>query len=81
MDGSLQLPPLARLLVLNTEIHELRSALLRQPLASGLIAELQEGIDQRHRASLTTCWLSGGYELEPDDDAEEDWEAGSTGDA
>ena len=64
MDGSLQLPPLARLLVLNTEIYEMRSALLRQPLASGLIAELQEEIDRHHRASLTTCWLSEGYEIE-----------------
>ena len=74
MDSNLQLPPLARLLVLNTEIHEMRSDLLRQPVASGRIAELQEGIDRCHRASLTTCWLSEGYELEPDDDPESGWD-------
>lgn len=64
MDGSVQLPPLVRMLVLNTEIHEMRSELMRQPLACGRIAELQEEIDRSHRASLTTCWLSEGYELE-----------------
>ena len=64
MDGSLQLTPLARLLVLNAEIHEMRSELMREPLAHGRIADLQEEIDRHHRASLTTCWLSEGYELE-----------------
>ena len=69
MDGNLKMPPLARLLNLNTEIHEMRNELLRQPLAphsSGpaRIAELQEGIDRCHRASLATCWLNEGYELD-----------------
>ncbi len=70
MDGDLQIPPLARLLTLNTEIHEMRRDLLSQPLASLRIAELQDGIDRCHRASLATCWLNEGYEL---DDAGEEY--------
>ncbi len=76
MDGNLHLPPLVRLLVLNTEIHEIRTELMRQPLASIRIAELQENMDRRHRASLTTSWLTEGYELE--DEGEEDDEGYST---
>jgi hypothetical protein len=77
MDGSLRLPPLARLLALNTEISEMRTELMRQPVASVRIAELQEEIDRNSRSSLATCWLTGGYELEPDDDDwEGDWEDG-----
>ena len=68
MEGSLRFPPLARLLALNTEISEMRTELMRQPFASGRIAELQEGIDRHYRSSLATCWLTGGYDLEPDDD-------------
>ena len=68
MDSSLQLPALARLLALNTEIHEMRKELMRQSLSSARIAQLQEGIDLRRRASLTICWLSEGYELEADED-------------
>ena len=71
MDGSLHFPHLARLLALNTEIHELQTELMRQTVASVRIAELQESIDRRHRASLTTCWLSGGYELDEADDEED----------
>ena len=70
MDGDLHMPSLARLLSLNTEINEMRKELLRQPLASMRIAELQEGIDRCHRASLATCWLNEGYEL---DDAGEEY--------
>ena len=77
MDGSLRLPPLARLLALNTEISEMRSELMRQPVVSGRISELQEEIDRHYRSSLATCWLSGGYDLEPDDDElDGDWEDG-----
>lgn len=72
MDGSVQLPPLVRMLVLNTEIHEMRSELMRQPLACGRIAELQEEIDRCHRASLTTCWLSEGFDLEEETDEDND---------
>ena len=64
MDGSLQISPMTRLLALNTEIHEMRSQLMRQTPAGGRIAELQDGIDRRRRASLAACWLSGGYDLE-----------------
>ncbi len=70
MDSSLQLPSLTRLLTLNTEIHELRTTLMRQPL-SGRIAELQDDIDLRQRASLATCWLTEGYDLEEDNDTED----------
>lgn len=72
MDSSLQLSPLTRLLALNTEIHELRTTLMRQPVASVRIAELQDGIDIRRRASLATCWLTGDYELEEEDVDDED---------
>ena len=72
MDSSLRPLPLARLLVLNTEIHEIRSELMREPLSCGRVAELQDEIDRRHRASLTTCWLSEGYELE--DETDEDFD-------
>ena len=77
MDGTLRLPLLVRLLALNTEICEMRTELMRQPVASGRIAELQEGIDRHSRSSLTTCWLKGGYDLEADDEEwEGDWEDG-----
>ncbi len=76
MDGNLPLHPLVRILVLNTEIHEMRTELMRQPLASTRIAELQESMDRCHRASLITCWLTEGYELE--DEGEEDDEGCST---
>ena len=77
MDGSLRLPPLTRLLTLNTDICEMRSELMRQPFASGRIAELQEEIDRHYRTSLATCWLTGGYELESEDEEwEGDWDDG-----
>ena len=77
MNGSLRLPPLVRLLALNTEISEKRSELMRQPVAMGGIAELQEEIDRHCRSSLATCWLTSGHEFEPyDDEWEEDWEDG-----
>ena len=68
MDSSLELLPLTRLLTLNTEINELRSSLLGQSL-TGRIADLQDNIDVRRRASLATCWLTGEFELD-----DEDWE-------
>ena len=69
MDGSLHHPHLTRLLFLNTEAHQLRTELMRQPLGPlsckpGRIAELQESIDLCRRASLATCWMSEGYELD-----------------
>ena len=77
MDGSLHIPRLTRLLALNTEICEMRSELMHLPVSSGRIAELQEGIDRSSRSSLATFWLSGGYELESEDeDTEGDWEDG-----
>ena len=68
MDSSLELLPLTRLLTLNTEINELRSSLLSQSL-TGRIADLQDNIDVRRRASLATCWLTGEFELD-----DEGWE-------
>ena len=77
MDGSLRLPPLVRLLALNTEITEMRTELMRLPMGSGRIAELQEGIDRKYRSSLTSFWLTGAVEFESyDDDPEGDWEDG-----
>ena len=70
MESSPHLPPLIRLLALNTEIYELRGELMSQPLTSGRIADLQDDIDRCHRASLTTCWLSEGYELDEESDEE-----------
>ena len=75
MHSNLQLSPLTRLLTLNTEISEIQSELMHQPFASVRIGELQDDIDRRCRTSLTTCWLTGGYELESDDDEwDSDWE-------
>jgi hypothetical protein len=51
----------------------MRTELMRQPVASGHVAELQEDIDRHRRISLASCWLAGGYDLEPDDD---EWESG-----
>lgn len=71
----LHVPPLIRLLALNTEMSEIRHDLMRLPVASGRIAELQDDMDRRSRLSLTTFWLSGGYIMESDDDwEEEDWD-------
>jgi hypothetical protein len=71
MDSSLQLHPLTRLLTLNTEIQELRNTLKGQSV-SGHVAQLQDDIDVRRRASLATCWLSGDFELEDEDLEDED---------
>ena len=70
-DGILHLPPLIRLLDLNSQSHETWMELRRLPLSSPRIAELQENMDRCQRASLTTCWLAGGYELEEADDEED----------
>ncbi len=78
MDGSLQLPPLVRMLALNTEINEIRTVMMREPVVSGCVADLQESLDQRRRAILTTCWLSNGYELE-EYESEEDGSDGDPG--
>lgn len=72
MDNGLEISPLTRLLALNSEIAELRASLMRQPVASGRIAELQDLIDFRRRTSLVTCWLAGDYELEEEDAEDED---------
>ena len=72
MDNGLEVSPLTRLLALNTEISELRTALMRQPVGSGQIAELQDDIDLRRRLGLATCWLAGDYELEEEDEDMED---------
>ena len=68
MDNGLEVSPLTRLLALNTEISELRTALMRQPVGSGCIAELQDDIDLRRRVGLATCWLVGDYDLEDEED-------------
>lgn len=71
MDNGLEVSPLTRLLALNTEISELRTALMRQPVVSGRIAELQDDIDLLRRVGLATCWLTGDYELEEDTEDED----------
>ncbi len=77
MDGSLRLPPLARLLALNTELAEMSTELMHLPVASVRISELQERMDRNCRSSLTTCWLNYGLEFEAyDEDLEGDWEDG-----
>lgn len=72
MNNGLEVSPLTRLLALNTEISELRTALMRQPVGSGCIAELQDDIDLRRRVGLATCWLVGDYDLEEEDEEDED---------
>ena len=74
MDGGLSVPPLVRLLTLNTEISEMRTELMHVSVASGRIAALQEEIDRCCRSSLATCWLTGGYELEPEDEWDDEWD-------
>ncbi len=77
MDGSLRLPPLARLLALNTELAEMSTELKHLPVASVRISELQDRMDRNCRSSLTTCWLNYGLEFEAyDEDLEGDWEDG-----
>ena len=80
MDGSLRLPPLARLLALNTEMVELNTEMRHLPVASLRISELQDRMDLNCRTSLTACWLTDGLEFESyDEDLEGDWEDGFTG--
>ena len=80
MDGSRRLPPLARLLALNTEMVEMRTELMHLPLASVRISELQDRMDRNCRSSLTACWLTGGLDFEPyDEDLEGDGDDGLTG--
>lgn len=77
MDGGLRLPPLARILALNTESAEMQTELLHLPVFSVRISELQERMDRNCRSSLTACWLPDGLEFESyDDDLEGDWEDG-----
>ena len=68
MDSDFEISPLNRLLALNTEIAQLEVYLMRQPVTSTRIAEFQDHIDFRRRASLATCWLVGDYDLEEEEE-------------
>ena len=46
--------------------------MMREPVASGRIGDLQENMDRCRRAILATCWLSDGYYLEEYDLEEEE---------
>jgi len=78
MNSGLPFPALTRLLSLNNRVHDLENQLRRVTLPVGVvvgqdeagtlaansIAQIQEEIDQGVRASLITCWLGMGADLE-----------------
>ena len=69
MDHTSQQLPLARLLDLNNQVHDIESRMRLEPVPvgaaigigpstpQGQIAEMQEEMDRGVRASLVTCWL------------------------
>lgn len=69
MDHTSQQLPLARLLDLNNQVHDIESRMRLEPVQvgaasdidpstpKGQIAEMQEEMDRGVRASLVTCWL------------------------
>ena len=78
MNSGLPFPALTRLLSLNNRVHDLENQLRRVTLPVGVvagqagagtlaansIAQIQDEIDQGVRASLITCWLGMGADLE-----------------
>ena len=78
MNSGLPFPALTRLLSLNNRVHDLENQLRRvmlpvgvvvgqagaETLAANSIAQIQDEIDQGVRASLITCWLGMGADLE-----------------
>ena len=80
MNGSLQYSTLTRLMSLNNQVQDLKNRMMAEPvhLAAHVgnqnevrIAEMQEEIERRTRASLALCWLADSDD-EPED--EEDFQ-------
>ena len=79
MNGILQYSTLSRLLDLNNQVNDIRHRMKEEPVliaaGSGLpsrIAEMQEEIERRARASLALCWLADPSDEMSDDEPEED---------
>ncbi len=78
MNSSSQYSALTRLLVLNNEVHDMENRMRGVALHQGgaragstvmtsdnrRIADMQEEIDRGVRASLATCWLGLGEDLD-----------------
>jgi hypothetical protein len=65
MNGILQYSTLSRLLDLNNQVHDLKYRMMEEPVLAttgsgqaSRIAEMQEEIERRTRASLSLCWLA-----------------------
>ncbi len=65
MNGILQYSTLTRLLVLNNQVHDLKHRMMEEPVLTATgsdqtsrIAEMQEEVERRTRASLALCWLA-----------------------
>ena len=74
MNGILQYSTLSRLMDLNNQVHDLKHRIMEEPVLwsagsdrPSRIAEIQEEIERRTRASLALCWLA-----DPNDEPEED---------
>ena len=74
MNGILQYSTLSRLMDLNNQVHDLKHRMMEEPVLAAAgsdqpsnIAEMQEEIERRTRASLALCWLA-----DPNDEPEKD---------
>ena len=74
MNGILQYSTLFRLMDLNNQVHDLKHRMMEELVLAAAgsdkpsnIAEMQEEIERRTRASLALCWLA-----DPNDEPEED---------
>ena len=79
MNGSLQYSTLPRLLDLNNQVHDLKHRMMEEPVVvasspgqASRIAEMQEEIERRTRASLALCWLAEPLDEMSGDEPEED---------
>jgi len=78
MNGILQYSTLSRLMDLNNQVHDLKHRMMEEPVLAAAgsdqpssIAEMQEEIERRTRASLALCWLADPND-ESNDELEED---------
>ena len=79
MNGILQYSTLSRLLDLNNQVHDLEHRMMEEPVQLATtygqvvrIAEMQEEIERRTRASLALCWLANPLDEMSDEEPEED---------
>jgi hypothetical protein len=76
MNGILQYSTLTRLMDLNNQVHDLKHLMMEAPVPTAAgsdrpssIAEMQEEIERRTRASLALCWLADSND-EPEEDSD-----------